>query len=334
MYNYYLSNYGKSVISNTHHSSHIETMWAAQKPVLLQTGWMRLEPAKIAPSGKITVAIPLEQVVYNRGFAAGPGLDAVVARREPVDPSGFALNPPRIYPWGGLVRRHRMRTTLLTVAVLASLASTCALAIIPNPLIRPAPIAKPETIKPAAAAPPEMRMPPPPPAMGRGPMPGGGGGNSGPDLNEIRKHLAGLRVIAVAGSHAVLRVEPLIIRGESKSSGTAAVSGTANSANGGGDGSDNLPLYSTMYVNDADILSMAGHHLHIRIRDEAISMATDGGDLVYSGMLSPSYATPASIDLEKRDGQYVQTIQPAATGLSGPASPTGTTVSAPAQVLQ
>ncbi|WP_434782857.1 hypothetical protein [Ferrovum myxofaciens] len=82
------------VMSNTHHPSHIETMWAAQKPVLLQTGWLRSEPAKIEPSGKITVATPLEQVVCDRGFAAGHGLDAVVARREPGDPGGFALRTP------------------------------------------------------------------------------------------------------------------------------------------------------------------------------------------------------------------------------------------------
>ncbi|WP_434782746.1 hypothetical protein [Ferrovum myxofaciens] len=87
-------------MSNTHHPSHIETMWAAQKPVLLQTGWLRSEPAKIEPSGKITVAwqparaTPLERVVCKRGLAAGHGLDAVVARREPGVPGGFALRTP------------------------------------------------------------------------------------------------------------------------------------------------------------------------------------------------------------------------------------------------
>ncbi len=84
----------RCVMNNTHHPSHIETMWAAQKPVLLQTGWLRSEPAKIEPSGKITVAIPSEQVVCDRGFAIGHGLDAVVARREPGDPDGFALRTP------------------------------------------------------------------------------------------------------------------------------------------------------------------------------------------------------------------------------------------------
>ncbi|KXW58664.1 hypothetical protein FEMY_08420 [Ferrovum myxofaciens] len=84
----------RCVISNTHHPSHIETMWAAQKPVLLQTGWLRSEPAKIEPSGKITVATPLEQVVCDRGFAIGHGLDAVAATREPGDPGGFALRTP------------------------------------------------------------------------------------------------------------------------------------------------------------------------------------------------------------------------------------------------
>lgn len=82
------------VVSNTHHPSHIEMMWAAQKPVLLQTGWLRSKPAKIEPSGKITVETPSERVVCDRGFAAGHGLDAVVARREPGDPSGFALRTP------------------------------------------------------------------------------------------------------------------------------------------------------------------------------------------------------------------------------------------------
>jgi hypothetical protein len=84
----------RCVISNTHHPSHIESMWAAQKPVLLQTGWLRKEPAKIKPSGQITGAIPSEQVVCKRGLAIGHGRDAVVARREPGDPDGFALRTP------------------------------------------------------------------------------------------------------------------------------------------------------------------------------------------------------------------------------------------------
>jgi hypothetical protein len=74
-------------------------MWAAQKPVLLQTGWMRHEPAKIAPSGKITVVTalagaPSERVVCKRGLAIGHGRDAVVARREPGDPDGVVLRTP------------------------------------------------------------------------------------------------------------------------------------------------------------------------------------------------------------------------------------------------
>lgn len=86
----------RCVMSNTHHPSHIDMMWAAQKPVLLQTGWLRFEPAKIEPSGKITVATPLERVVCKRGLAIGHGLDAVVARRESGDPDGFALRTPRL----------------------------------------------------------------------------------------------------------------------------------------------------------------------------------------------------------------------------------------------
>jgi hypothetical protein len=81
---------------DTHHPSHIASMWAAQKPVLLQTGWLRSEPAKIEPSGKITVAIPLERVVCNRGLAVGHGRDAAVAGREPGDPDGFVLKTPRL----------------------------------------------------------------------------------------------------------------------------------------------------------------------------------------------------------------------------------------------
>jgi len=57
------------VMSNEHHPAPIETMWAAQKPVLLPTGWLRSEPAKIEPSGKMTVLAPLEPVVCNRGLA-------------------------------------------------------------------------------------------------------------------------------------------------------------------------------------------------------------------------------------------------------------------------
>lgn len=84
----------RCVISNTHHPSHIASMWAAQKPVLLQTGWLRSEPAKIEPSGKVTVRAPSERVVCNRGLAIGHGRDAVVARREPGDPDGFTLRTP------------------------------------------------------------------------------------------------------------------------------------------------------------------------------------------------------------------------------------------------
>jgi len=84
----------RCVISNTHHPSHLETMWAAQKPVLLQTGWMCDEPAKIEPSGKITVVIPSEQVVCRRGLASGHGSDVVVERREPRDPAGSVLRTP------------------------------------------------------------------------------------------------------------------------------------------------------------------------------------------------------------------------------------------------
>jgi hypothetical protein len=92
----------RCVLSNTHHPSHIETLWAAQKPVLLQTGWLRSEPAKIEPSGKITVVTPprnggytpSERVVCQTGLAIGHGLDAVAATREPVDPDGCVLRTP------------------------------------------------------------------------------------------------------------------------------------------------------------------------------------------------------------------------------------------------
>lgn len=84
----------RCVMSNTHHLSHIDSMWAAQKPVLLRTGWLRYEPTKIGPSGKITVATPLERVVRKRGLAIGHGPDAVVARREPGDPDGSVLRTP------------------------------------------------------------------------------------------------------------------------------------------------------------------------------------------------------------------------------------------------
>jgi hypothetical protein len=60
----------------------------------MQTGWLRSEPARIEPSGKITVVIPSEQVVCKKGLAAGHGLDAVVAIRETGEPGGFALKTP------------------------------------------------------------------------------------------------------------------------------------------------------------------------------------------------------------------------------------------------
>ena len=84
----------RCVLDNKHHLPHLETMWAAQKPVLLRTGWLRHEPAKIEPSGKITVETPSERVVRRRGLAIGYGQDAVVVRREPGDPDGFVLRTP------------------------------------------------------------------------------------------------------------------------------------------------------------------------------------------------------------------------------------------------
>jgi len=86
----------RCVISNTHHPSPIEMMWAAQKPVLRQTGWWRTEPAKIEPSGQITVVTPSERVVCQTGLAAGHSRDAVAVTREPGDPNGFALRTPRL----------------------------------------------------------------------------------------------------------------------------------------------------------------------------------------------------------------------------------------------
>ena len=86
----------RCVMNNTHHPSHIEVMWAAQKPVLLQTGWLREEPAKIEPSGKITVLAPSEQVVCNRRLAIGHGQDAVVETQALGDPDGFAFRTPRL----------------------------------------------------------------------------------------------------------------------------------------------------------------------------------------------------------------------------------------------
>ncbi len=85
---------GSGVVQRDVYSAFIEALWAAQKPALLQTGWLRSEPAKIEPFGKIAVATPSEQVVCNRGLAVGHGRDAVVARREPGDPNGFALGTP------------------------------------------------------------------------------------------------------------------------------------------------------------------------------------------------------------------------------------------------
>ena len=86
----------RCVMNNAHHPSHIEALWAAQKPVLLQTGWLREEPAKIEPSGKITVLAPSEQVVCNRRLAIGHGQDAVAETRELGDPDGFAFRTPRL----------------------------------------------------------------------------------------------------------------------------------------------------------------------------------------------------------------------------------------------
>jgi hypothetical protein len=86
----------RCVTNNAHLLSHIEAMWAAQKPVLLQTGGLREEPAKIEPSGKITVRAPSEQVVCNKRLAIGHGQEAVAETQAPGDPDGFAFRTPRL----------------------------------------------------------------------------------------------------------------------------------------------------------------------------------------------------------------------------------------------
>jgi hypothetical protein len=107
--------FARCVMNNVRHTSHTETIWAAQKPVRLQTEGLRHEPAKIEPyfgllwlrsapvaqdkqhkSGKITVLAPSKQVVCNKRRAIGHGQDAVVARREPRDPDGFAFRTPAL----------------------------------------------------------------------------------------------------------------------------------------------------------------------------------------------------------------------------------------------
>jgi hypothetical protein len=64
--------------------------------VLLHTGWLREEPAKIEPSGKITVLAPSEPVVCKRKLAIGHGQDAVVARQALGEPDGFAFRTPAL----------------------------------------------------------------------------------------------------------------------------------------------------------------------------------------------------------------------------------------------
>jgi hypothetical protein len=86
----------RCVMNNAHHPSPIEALWAAQKPVLLQTGWLCHEPAKIEPSGKITVLAPSEQVVCNRRRALGHGQDAVAETQVLGDSDGFAFRTPRL----------------------------------------------------------------------------------------------------------------------------------------------------------------------------------------------------------------------------------------------
>ncbi|MEI7842042.1 MAG: transposase [Gallionellaceae bacterium] len=84
----------RCVVENAHHSSYIKKIWAAQKPVLLQTGWLRNEPAKIEPLGKITVAAPLERVVCKRKLVVGHNPDVVAARREQGRPIESAFRTP------------------------------------------------------------------------------------------------------------------------------------------------------------------------------------------------------------------------------------------------
>lgn len=84
----------RCVIDKTHHLSHLETMWASQKPVLEQTGWLRDKPAKIELSGKIAVAIPSERVVCRRGLVIGHDQDVVVIDEAPEDPNKSVLETP------------------------------------------------------------------------------------------------------------------------------------------------------------------------------------------------------------------------------------------------
>ena len=86
----------RCAVGDMHHPSRITSMWAAQKPVLLQTGWLHSEPAKVEPFGEVSVAIPSGRVVCDRGLAIGHGRDVAVARREPGGPDGSALRTPRL----------------------------------------------------------------------------------------------------------------------------------------------------------------------------------------------------------------------------------------------
>jgi hypothetical protein len=64
--------------------------------VLLHTGWLREEPAKIEPSGKITVLAPSEPVVCNRRRALGHGQEVVAETQALGDPDGFAFRTPAL----------------------------------------------------------------------------------------------------------------------------------------------------------------------------------------------------------------------------------------------
>jgi hypothetical protein len=66
---------------------------------------LRHEPAKIEPSGKITLLAPSEPVVCNRRLALGHGQDAVAETQALGDPDGFAFRTPAL-----AVGRFRNRT--------------------------------------------------------------------------------------------------------------------------------------------------------------------------------------------------------------------------------
>jgi hypothetical protein len=84
----------KNVIDNQHKPSLLHESWAAAEPLLRRAG-LCLQQSESGTRLRVpTVAIPSDRIARQRRFVRGHARDAVVARREPLNPTQAAFRTP------------------------------------------------------------------------------------------------------------------------------------------------------------------------------------------------------------------------------------------------